>query len=317
METIMFDHFISYTNANNIDDYLEEYKKAGFLPSDKTTKHHPGLRNGFLHIGLGYVEFCWVEDEKLFAKNCWESDIAFRDALRPFGIGMITDDIQTLHDEWIESGYKLPSISSGVPRDSEQDAKPVWSFQSIPDDLLPGADCFALTYNLRPKDAVRKVRVAPNTTYAIAGVTFVSSSPEERANRWRNLLAPGQLIQKKDGVCEALIGPHFAVWMTPEKYHDYYGQDWKPSPHSCGEMAVLHILAEDINKAYIILTQGGRKVTQMQDKRTGRNILFVTPDPRDGFIFAISEHPIENWLNQRVAITGEKIEIESVLSSGK
>jgi len=51
MTNIRFDHFITYTSAGNIDDYLKEYATQGFLPEDRTVRHDPGLRNGFIPFG--------------------------------------------------------------------------------------------------------------------------------------------------------------------------------------------------------------------------------------------------------------------------
>jgi hypothetical protein len=64
---VRFDHFITYIDAPSIEGYLEEYRAAGFIANDDTTRHDPGLRNGFLLIGREYVELCWVEDEDLFS----------------------------------------------------------------------------------------------------------------------------------------------------------------------------------------------------------------------------------------------------------
>ncbi|HEX9988236.1 MAG TPA: VOC family protein [Chloroflexia bacterium] len=254
MTTVKFDHFITSIGDEQIDPYLEEYREAGFQVEERTVQHHPGLLNGFIHLGPEYLEFVSVEDEELFEQGADTApfpDIRnLRAAQRPFAIGIVSDDVQVLHDTLIERGYDVPEVTSGRPRGAEPGAQPVWSFQALP-PTLEGALCFALTYHSRSKDTPRKVRIAPNTTYAISGVTFASDTPEERAKAWRDLLAPGGdiVLEVDSDICETFIPPHFAVWMKPEKFQDHYGLSWKTSPHPWGELSVIHLLAQDLDRA--------------------------------------------------------------------
>ncbi|MGZ3457728.1 MAG: hypothetical protein ACXU86_04400, partial [Archangium sp.] len=59
---IQLDHLMTYTNAPSLEEVLEGYRRAGFIPWDSTNRHEPGLRNGFIPIGPEYLEICWVED---------------------------------------------------------------------------------------------------------------------------------------------------------------------------------------------------------------------------------------------------------------
>ncbi len=304
MAEIWFDHFITYTSAADIDDYLEEYSQQGFFPEETTVRHEPGLRNGFIFLGPEYIEFCWVEDERLFDKADEEEKL-FRALPRPFGIGMITEDVHEIHDDWTARGYSAPEVFSKAPRDAPADAPPAWSFQEIPGELLPGASCFALTYHKRRKQGEKKIKIHPNTIFAVAGVTFVSSEPEARARRWRDVLAPEeQIIQSRLGFC-VVIGPHQAWWMTPDAYHSTSGLDWGGARHPYGEIAVLHLLAADLDAAKNMLVQSGRQVvsTGVEDDQE----LLVMADARDGFIFSIQQQHPETWLQERMARTGENI----------
>lgn len=103
MTNINFDHFITYASADNIDDYIQEYAAQGFIPDEQTVRHEPGLRNRFIFLGVEYIEFCWVEDEELFTKGD-DAEKSFRSAARPFGIGMVAEDIQAIHDDWTKRG---------------------------------------------------------------------------------------------------------------------------------------------------------------------------------------------------------------------
>lgn len=306
MASIWFDHFISYAGVVNIDDYVQEYAEAGFLPDDMTVRHDPGLRNGYIHFGPEYVEFCWVEDEDLFAKADAQ-DKLFRKALRPFGIGMITEDVQQIHDDWTARGYVLPEVWSKTPRDATPGTPPAWSFQEFPEELLRGVSCFALTYHTRPRDEARKIRISPNTIYGISGVTFVTQEPEARAASWRNLLAPGEQVAQSGPSFDVRIGPHQAMWMTPDAFHSTYGFNWMPSLHPFGELSVLDLLASDLAIARQMLEQAGRQVLIKKSK--GIEELLIAPDGRDGFAYSVRQQPVDVWLAKRMARTGEKLKL--------
>jgi hypothetical protein len=316
MSNIKLDHFITATDTDDIDAYLQEYRRGGFLVVEQTVKHSPGLRNGFVRFGPEYLEFVWVEDEALFEQG---ADTAMfpqfrelRAAHRPFAIGLVSDDVQALHDEWTGCGYELPQVTQGKARDAAAASPPAWSFQGVPDSFIDGVLLFALTYHTRQKDAPSKIQVAPNSTYAISGVTFATEEPDARARAWRDLLVPGGEISGEEGgnSYEVYIRPHFARWIKPDEYQEQYGISYKSSPHPFGELAVIHILANDLDKAEEMVAEMGRNATRLPDKRTGADTVIVPPDERDGFTFAITERPVEEWLRERVELTGERLELE-------
>lgn len=307
MTNIWFDHFITYTSAVNIDDYIKEYTAQGFLSNEKTVRHDPGLRNGFIFFGPEYIEFCWVEDEELFAKADAEEKL-LRTVPHPYGLGMIAEDVKALHSDWTARGYSVPEVWSKTHRDATPDTPPVWSFQDIPRELLPGAACFALTYHNRPKGEVKHIKIPPNTIYAVYGAAFVATEPEARATCWRNLLAPDEQVVQSGLGFEVLIGPHRAMWMTPDTYQSTYGLDWAPSPHPFGELSVLHLLASDLGVAKMMIEQSGRHAFSVKVK--GDEELLIAPDARDGFVFSVRQQPAEMWLQGRMARTGEKLKLD-------
>ncbi|HXN03085.1 MAG TPA: VOC family protein [Candidatus Dormibacteraeota bacterium] len=283
---VRFDHFLTYVEAPSIDRYLERYRSTGFLVSDRTERHDPGLRNGVVFFGSQYIEFCWVEDEALFSKG--EPDEAvMRRAHRPFAIGLVSEDIQATHDDWLARGRDLPKVFSKAERGADN-VPPSWSFQEIPEALLPGAWCFALTYHIRRPPE----RIAPNSTYAIAGTTFVSSSAEEHAAAWRDLLAPEASIDSSDEAYRVTIGPHIARWMEPRQYERRYGRSWEPALHRFGELAILHVLATDLQRVQSALVGSGREVIPVDPPSTDEPGLFLPPDAQDGFSFVVTEQPI-------------------------
>jgi hypothetical protein len=310
MVPIRLEHFITSTHAATVEAQLERYRQAGFLPQDTTVRHDPGLRNGFVSFGPEYIELAWVEDEALFAAGGGIPGIqTYHATARPWGIGLEVADVRAAHEAWRARGYDLAPVFSRGVRDAAPDDGPAWSFQPIPGDLLPGALCFALTYHGVRRDAPRRARIAPNTTYAIDGVTLVAAEPQSRASRWRAFLAPGEPVQQMAGAASVRIGPHTATWLTPGEYRRRYGRDWRGAPHDRGEMALLHLLAENLGAAEGALIRAGLVVERLQDRDGGPAALLVAPVAQDGFTFLIAEEPPEEWAARRHALTGELFDI--------
>jgi hypothetical protein len=265
---------------------VEKYRTMGFLVSDRTVRHDPGLRNGFVFFGSQYIEFCWVEDEALFSK-CEPDQAVMRRAHRPCAIGLVSDDIQATHDDWLARDHDLPQVFSKAERGANN-VPPRWSYQEIPEALLPGAWCFALTYHARRSPET----IAPNSTYAVAGATFVSPSAKEHAAAWRDLLAPAASIDGSDDAYQVRIGPHIARWMEPRQYQRRYGRSFEPAPHRFGELAILHVLATDLRRVHSALVGCGREFIPIDPTSNDEPGLFVPPDAQDGFSFVVTEQPV-------------------------
>lgn len=299
------DHILTFANVKDIDDYVGEYSSRGFIVNDATYRYKPGLRNRFITLGCEYIELVWVEDEEAFFADGTEEFAwmfpnlsALREISHPFSIGFQTPDVEALHAAWIARGYALPSVRSFAPPGMPS----MLSFQVIPNTLLSGASNFAITYHNNVEGQVRRVKVAQNTIYGLEELTLVSATPERIASDWRDLLAPDTSIQERDGVPTVALGAHRINWMTPELYRLQYGLDWQQTPHDSGNIAALHLLASDINKAAAMLESSARPIANTE-------VLVIPPDPHDGLTFIIREYPVERWRNERMALTGEKIEI--------
>ncbi|MCK7485404.1 MAG: hypothetical protein MZU97_07475 [Bacillus subtilis] len=126
--------------------------------------------------------------------------------------------------------------------------------------------------------------------------------------QWRNVLAPNEQVIPSTTGFDVQVGPHWVSWMSPDAYRAAFERQWEPAPHPHGELAVLHLLATDLQTVKRMLESAGRQVRKISNN--GREVLFVEPDPRDGFAFAVREQPAETWLRERTDRTGEKIEIE-------
>jgi Glyoxalase-like domain len=302
-----FDHFLTFANTENIDDYVDKYRALGFVVSDKTHRYKPGLRNRFVLLGCEYLELVWVENEDEFATGGSEefsrmyNDLpTLRTAARPFSIGFNSPDVEALHQEWTQRGYKIPPVWSFAP----PGMPPIFSFQEIPENLLPEINCFAITYHTGSTTQAQSVQQATNTTYAVEGITFVSKAPEEAARRWQTLLSPDIAITADQNVFSVMVTPHTAWWMSPKVFQERYGIVWTPTPHHWGHLAAIHILAENLDLARSILAP--RVVPRIAHNRR-EDFLLVSPTGEDGMIFIIREYPIELWRSERSSVTGEQI----------
>ena len=310
VSTTQIDHILTFANVNNIDEYVAEYRTIGFVVNEATYRYKPGLRNRFITLGCEYIELVWVEDEAAFAESSPEEfarmfpDLpALREVAHPFSIGFQTASVNALHDTWTSQGYDLPSIWSFAP----PGMPPVLSFQTIPSTLLPGVSGFALTYHNAAENQVHEAQMGPNTIYALEGITMVCATPATDAALWRDLLAPDLAVQDQGSVCTVNVGAHTVHWMTPEQYHAGYGLDQIETPHDSGNIAALHLLASDLDKAKAMLGSSGNSALSAENSEQSH---VKMSDPRDGLTFIIREYPIDRWCNERMALTGERIAVD-------
>src|SRR5262245_51274537 len=98
------DHILTFANVPNIDDYVDRYRKLGFLVNEDTYHYRPGLRNRFIQFGCEYLELLWVENEAEFAAGGSEEfarmfpDLPIlRQAARPFSVAFHTYSVEALH----------------------------------------------------------------------------------------------------------------------------------------------------------------------------------------------------------------------------
>jgi hypothetical protein len=303
------DHVLTFAQAPSIDAYVEQYRALGFVVSEETHRYQPGLRNRFIHLGCEYLELVWVEDEARFARGGAEefarmfSDLpALRQAARPFSIGFVTEDVAALHQQWTRQGYALPEVWSFAP----PGRPPILSFQVIPEALLPGASCFAITYHSASTAQVRAVQRAANTIYAAEGITCVSTTPEDAARSWQTLLYPEAPISVAPPVSVVSVPPHTIWWMSPDRFQARYGITWRPAPHQYGQLAAIYLLAEDLAVASAMVAQ--RVQCRISTADQG-DVLVVVPTGADGVTLIIREYPLEQWRSERERATGETISV--------
>jgi hypothetical protein len=304
---LQLDHVLTFANVPNIDTYVEQYRALGFVVSDETRPYKPGLRNRFIQLGLEYLELVWVANEDAFARGDTDEfarmypDLpTLRQAARPFSLGFITQDVAALHQQWTQRGYTIPPVWSFAP----PGMPPILSFQDIPAAALPGASCFAITYHTTASGQARGVQRAPNTTYAVEGITFVSTAPQEAARCWQTLLNPEDTLTMEQDVYTVMAPPHRIWWMHPQRFQEGYGVAWTPPPHQHGHLAAIHVLAENLDVAAEML--GPRVQSHVQNPHQDE-LLIISPTSEDGVTFIIRQYPIEQWRRERSRTTSENI----------
>ena len=153
----------------------------------------------------------------------------------------------------------------------------------------------------------------PASIYAIGGVTFVSDIPERRARQWRDLLAPAEPFL--DDQVGFALGTHRLRWLDPTQFERERERSWQPAPHAYGELAMLHLLAEDLDRVEAQIRQAGLPITHLWGEDAGEPTLLFGPGTRDDFVFAITRYPVAQWAEERRARTGEEFELATGVTS--
>jgi hypothetical protein len=198
----------------------------------------------------------------------------------------------------------LPPVFSVGPPDAPGDAPPALSIQRMPPELLPGALCFVLTYHFEAKPS--HVVVPDNTAYALNGVTFVAEQPADRARQWRDVLVPDAALGGGDA--EFVLGPHLLRWISPRVFEQETGRPWQPASHEYGELAMVHVLADNLERAGEMFASAGVPAEVVHAAKR-EPMFLVGPERVDGVLLAMTEVPVRQWLEGRRMRTGEVIQV--------
>lgn len=104
-----------------------------------------------------------------------------------------------------------------------------------------------------------------------------------------------------------ILGPHTLRWLTPAQPSRELGISWHPASHPFGEIAALHLLAEDLHRAEARVRRLGVPVTRLPNPDADQPALLVGPGARDGLVLAITQYPAARWAEERRYRTGEKL----------
>jgi hypothetical protein len=296
---VRLDHVTTYAEVDALGDVLAAYRRAGFPVSDRVVAHANGVRSGTIWFGSEYLELLVVEDVDAFVKLAPMNDRLVCSGWRPFGIGFKSPDVGALHEAWTARGIELPELSRLHAADGAGALE--WRILQVPLKTLRGASCFVIE---KGDTAAPPPLAAPNATYALAGITMVSAEAEERVRQWRALLAPDHPLQVS-GVDAVPLGHHRVCWMTPDEFHVRSGHAWQAAGHPLGEIGIVHLLSEDLDRTRACLTRAGRAWT---DLVPAREAILVDPDPTDGLRLAIHACPRAQWDAARRVSHGPEIQ---------
>lgn len=143
-----------------------------------------------------------------------------------------------------------------------------------------------------PPSPVHTLQRAANTTYAVEGISMVSAAPADAARRRQTLLNADAALTADEDVYTVSVPPHTIWWLTPEGFHARYGVRWSSTSNRAGQIAAIHVLAEDLDVAATSLAHGADTdvVTVRNDAR-----LVVAPTGEDGVLLIIRAYPLEQW----------------------
>lgn len=310
MTDLRLDHFLCYSDAPSVGEHVADYRRLGFVPQARAARWDPGLRTRFIGLWPEYLELVWVEDEAAFAASD-DPDTRYRLARRPYAIGIMSDDLPALHATWRERGFELPEVRYESPAGSDPSADPLFAFVSIPQEVLPGVAAFGLTSYFRPAPPMRhQVWVAPNSIFGLSGLMLVSQTPEADAAAWQQFLAPDQPIN--DG--ELLVGPHRLRWLGPDAFADRYDLAWTPSGDGADAMALVELLALDVDQVERYARQAGRSAHRLDDGG-----LLLAPPEHDGFRFLVRSGEPEAWAawrQERISVEHDVLRVDELMARG-
>lgn len=193
-----------------------------------------------------------------------------------------------------KEGFILEPVYSKAPADGDSD-DPWWSFLKVPKKYLPGFYTFALSYLKRGWDAPREARVGKNSIFGIAGVTFITKKPKDRARYWTQFLNARPIPMKQSGQQRVQMGPHYLEWVTELVYRNQYNVDVTRRTQMKGwdELVLTHLLAKDLDVAHLMLKKAGFRPKRINDK------LFVRANDSDGYAFLITQGDFATWKELR------------------
>lgn len=270
--TLELDHVTTYADVDDLGSHLARYRAAGFVVDEQLLAHANGVHAGVVRFGADYVEILAVADFDEFDRSAPTNDKLVYLGARPFGIGLRANALAPVHAAWAARRIVVPDPVTIHPLDVHTGAHRDIRLLQLPLTLLRGASCFVVE---RAPSGARVV--APNGTYALAGITLVSDEADQRARQWRELLAPGE-----PAAPAIRLGTHEVVWSTPEAFRARFGRAWQPARHPLGELAVVHLRSVDLARTAQVLD--GHAITS----RPSDDTLLAELDPRDGLLFAIT-----------------------------
>lgn len=284
--SLALDHVTTYIDAEDVLEQLEAYRQAGFAVRDQVDLHQFGVESASIKLGAEYIELLAVPDLDQFNRAPMNDKLVCR-SLRPFAVGFKAPDLEALHRTWVDAGVELPEARTLWGENSASAERIKCRLVEIPPKKLRGANCFVVEKSIDQLDAPEPA----NSVYGLAAITMVSTEVSERVGQWQRLLSP---VTKAtcSGDSTIAIGHHQVRWLEPEGYRRHFKRDWILADHPFGEIAAIHLLGDDVDRAASLAAEAGFSVERGVP---AINAVLVEPDPGEGPVLAIHERPRPDW----------------------
>lgn len=303
------DHFSTFPDTDNLDKYLKKYyEELGFVIATSSVKQHPGLFGKFVLFTGEYLEFNIIEDKNEFfeSKKRNENLIEIYKEHRPYNIGYITQDIEEIYEHWRVRGYQVEDVAYLVPRNNsnieiEPALDPTWCYIPFPSTYAQGVKSYVIEYKKRNKEEMYKFVMGENGIYGLKAITLVTNYPDNRGEDWSNFFYAKNYHTPYLNECIMSITPHIVQWITPQKFSMIYKTEYIESKSHIGELYVLHLLSKDLNYTKEYFEKKGKKVIERRIRFGSNSInsILLERNPKDGFLFAVSEEDPQKWLKMR------------------
>lgn len=309
------DHFSTFPDTNNLDTYLQKhYVDLGFVLSDKDVKQDPGLTGRFILLTGEYFEFNIIEDKSEFfeGKKSEKELLEIYNEHRPYAIGYVTPSIEDIYEHWRVRGYQVEDVAYIVPRGTSEEIEPkqdpTWTYIPFPSTYAKGVKTYVIEYMKRSKEDRFKFIMGENGIYGVNGITLVTDYPHNRGEDWSNFFYAKNNHVPFLNECLMDLPPHFIQWITPQKFEMFYKTKHVQSTAQLGELYVIHLYTKDIKFTKGFLEKRGMKVEERRLRFGSESIdsILLERNPKDGFLFAVSERDPEKWLRWREKKVKEK-----------
>lgn len=284
--SLALDHVTTYIDAEDVLEQLETYRQAGFAVRDQIDRYQFGVESASIKLGAEYIELLAVPDLDQFNLAPMNDKLVCR-SLRPFAVGFKAPDLEVLHRAWIEAGLELPAARTLWGENSESGERIKCRLVDIPSKKLRGANCFVVEKSIDQLDAAEPA----NSVYGLAAITMVSTEVAERVGQWQRMLSPVTNAASRRESTIA-IGCHQVRWLDPARFRRHFKRDWILADHPFGEIAAIHLLGDDVDRAASLAAEAGFSVERGVP---AIDAVLVEPDPGEGPVLAIHEWPRPDW----------------------
>lgn len=302
MVFIREDHFLAFTTAKVLNEYLNEYERAGFL-SMGTLNHNLGKKIGFIKFSPEYIELHWIENQEEFdskANDFWVQASKSNDI---FSVAFAVDNINQLNNYW--ESLNIDVMEPGYIKVPGSKAEYNFAIVNTPEGLMNGIHTFFVQYLSKeyalayPENEPKKIEISPNGIYAIKGLTMLISDSSIDLERWAQAL---HIDKKSISKKRMFVGPHEITIKTYDEFNNLFQDKASILTESSSTTCLIHLLTVELRRTQEYLSKVNWKCMYLKSSKERE--IYLNP-PRDGFKFIISQMDINDYMKLRKERSGE------------